>query len=1032
MNFSAWAIRNPVPSLLLFALLTLVGLYSLNRLAIQDFPDMDLPTVTISASLEGAAPAQLETEVARKIEDKLASLTLLDHITTTITDGSVSINVSFDLEKDSEEALNEVRNAVDSAKPDLPSKMNTPTVAKVTAAGSALLTYVVDAPNMREDELSWFIDNDISKALLSVKGVSSVARVGGIDREVHVDLDPALMTGMGVTLADVSQQLKAVQQDASGGRGEIGGQIQSFRVPAAVNDADAVATLQIPLSDGRRIRLDQVARVSDTHAERSTLAFVDGKPATGFQVTRQRGFSDVAVRDEIRAAVSAFQTTHPQAKIREISNTVEPIVDNYHGSMHLLLEGAILAVIVVWFFLRDWRATIISATALPLSIIPTFFAMQWLGFSLNTVSLLALALVIGILVDDAIVEVENIARHQGMGKTPFQAAMEAADEIGLAVIATTFTLVAVFLPTAFMGGIPGLIFRQFGLTASVAVIVSLLVARLLTPMMAAYFMKAPQHEPKGDSALMTRYLGWVSACLHHRGRTLLAACALFAVSLALVPFLSTAFMPAMDDGQTRVTLTLPPGSSLADTEKLALRADTLIRELPEVTRVFTSVGTASSGGGMEASTSNAVNSADLTVDMTPRGKRPKQPVVEEKIRAKLAGLPGVRINVGRGNSGEKLEVTLASDDAGALANAAAALERDMRTLRGVGAVTSGTALQRPEIQIVPDAARAAQYGVTVDVLAEAVRLATYGDYSSSLNKLNLPQRQVSVRVQLDPAVRGDLDRIAGLRVRGSEGQVALSSLADIRIGSGPSQIDRIDRYRNVTLSVELNGRPLGEVMREVRALPAMKSLPQGVSIVEQGELQRMSEMLGSFGIAMAIGLLCVYVVLVLLFHDFLQPGTILMALPLAVGGALVALLATGGSFGMPAVIGVLMLMGIVTKNSILLVEYAIMARREHGMSRFDALIDACHKRSRPILMTTIAMGAGMLPIAVGFGADPSFRQPMAIIVIGGLLTSTLLSLLVIPVVYTYVDDLAAYIKRRFHIGDKHGANAQRTEPAEQA
>ncbi len=1010
MNFSSWSIRNPVPAILLFVLLTLLGIYSLVKLPIQDFPDMELPTIRISASLEGAAPAQLETEVARKIEDKLTSLTKLDHVTTTVTDGAVSISVSFELDKNSEEALNEVRNAVDSAKADLPANMTTPTVSKVTSAGSALMAYAIEAPNLREDELSWFVDNDVTKAMLAVKGVYSVARVGGIDREVHVDLDPALMAGLGVTLADVSAQLKAMQKDASGGRGEVGNKIQSLRTLAAAHTPAEVAALTIPLSDGRRVRLDQIARISDSHAERSTLAYVDGKEVIGFQITRQKGFSDVSVREALREAVSRFATAHPQVKISEVSNTVEPIVDNYQGSMHLLLEGAFLAVVVVWFFLRDWRATVISATALPLSIIPTFLAMQYFGYSLNTVTLLALSLVIGILVDDAIVEVENIARHQHMGKTPYEAAMEAADEIGLAVVATTFTLVAVFLPTAFMGGIPGLIFKQFGITASVAVLASLLVARLLTPMMAAYFMKPPKHE-QHDGWLMTRYLGWVSACLNHRGRTLVAAALFFAASLSLIPLLSTAFMPAMDDGQSQVTLTLPPGSTLDDTARVARQTSAILREIPDVTQVFASVGTASSGGGMEASSSSEVNSATLTVDMKPRGERRKQNAVEADMRERLVVVAGARINVGRGSNGEKLQITLASDDATTLESAAAALDRDMRTLRGVGAVTSGAALQRPEIQIVPDYARAAQLGVTTEALAEAIRLATYGDYSSSLSKVNLPQRQIAVRVRLDPALRADFDRIAQLRVAGSNGQVALSSIADIRIGSGASQIDRIDRYRNVTISVELNGRVIGDVMQEVRQLPAMKNLPQGVREVQQGELQRMSELFGSFGTAMAVGILCVYVVLVLLFHDFLQPVTILGALPLSVGGALVALLLTGGSFGMPAVIGILMLMGIVTKNSILLVEYAIMARREHGLSRFEALVDACHKRSRPILMTTIAMGAGMLPIALGMGADPSFRQPMAIIVIGGLMTSTLLSLIVIPVLFTYVDDFLLWFRR---------------------
>ena len=1004
MNVSAWAIRNPVPSLLLFVLLTLFGSYGFTTLGIQNFPDMDLPTIQIQASLEGAAPAQLETEVARKIEDKLASLGKLDHVRTTITDGSVAISVSFEIDKSTEEALNEVRNAVDSAKATLPTGMNSPTVSTVTSAGGALVTYTVQAANLSEEELSFFVDNDLSKALMAVKGVNAVSRVGGVDRELHIDLDPAMMAGMGVSLGDVSTQLNAVQQDSSGGRAEVGRGVQSLRTLGAVHSVAEVAALAIPLADGRRLRLDQVASVSDSQAERSTLAYLDGTKVIAFQVTRSKGFSDLSVYDGIHAALAGFAALHPEVRIEETSNTVAPIRENYQGSIHLLLEGALLAVAVVWLFLRDWRATLIAATALPLSIIPTFLAMKLCGFTLNTISLLALALVVGILVDDAIVEVENIARHLRMGKTPYQAAMEAADEIGLAVIATTLTLVAVFLPTAFMGGIPGKIFRQFGITAAVSVLASLLVARLLTPMMAAYFMKETGREGE-DSALMTRYLGWIRGCLRHRGRTALAAALFLIGSFALVPFISTGFMPAKDDGQTRVTIELPPGSTLDDSARLARRASGLIRRVADVSSVFASVGTASTGQGMESSSSAAVNSATLTVDMKGRGERRRQVDVEDDIRTLLGRLPGARIAVGRGNSGEKLEITLASDDSGLLEGAAAALERDLRTLKGVGNVTSGAALQRPEIQIYPDFARASQLGVTVAALGEAVRLGTYGDYSSRLNKLNLPKRQVSVRVRLTPETRGDLARIGQIRVAGSRGQVALASLAELRMGSGASQIDRLDRYRNVTVSVELGGRALGEVMKEVNELPAMKHLQKGVFTVQQGELQQMGELFGSFGYAMVIGILCIYVVLVLLFHDFLQPVTILAALPLSLGGALLALLATRQSFSMPAVIGLIMLMGVVTKNSILLVEYAILARRSLGMSRFDALVDACHKRSRPILMTTIAMGIGMFPIALGWGADPSFRQPMAIIVIGGLITSTFLSLLVIPVVFTYVDDL---------------------------
>ncbi|MGO6779099.1 efflux RND transporter permease subunit [Rhizobium ruizarguesonis] len=1014
MNFSAFSIRNPVPAILLFAMLAVGGLLAFKHLSVQNFPDMDLPTIKITATLDGAAPAQLETEVARTIEDNLASLSYLDHVTTTITDGTVSISVSFKLEKDSETALNEVRNAVDSATADLPAQMQTPSVTKVTVQSSALVTYAIRSAVLNETELSWFIDNDLTKALLSVPGVGQVNRIGGVDREVHVDLDPTTMAAFGVTATTVSAQLKSVQADTSGGLGEIGGTRQTLRTLGAVASVDALKELRIPLANGQQVRLDDVASVTDSFAERSSMAYLDGKPVVAVEIKRSNGFSDSSVAADVDEAMKQFAAKHPNVQIEEAYSTLGPIIDNYDGSMHMLYEGAILAIIVVWLFLRDWRATILSAVALPLSVIPTFLVMYLAGFSLNVVTLLALSLVVGILVDDAIVEVENIARHLQMGKRPIDAALEAANEIGLAVIATTFTLVAVFLPTAFMSGIPGLIFRQFGITAAVAVLVSLVVARLLTPMMAAYFMKAHPSEEK-DGRIMRAYLAIVKAAMNRRKTTVAVTAIVVALSLATIPLLKSGFLPASDDARAQITLTMQPGATIEQTDATITKAADIIGKLQDVTHVFSSVGSASSGGGPDSSTTSSVGSATIVAVLSPIGERDrKQSEIENDIRQALSVLPGVRIAVGGGGNGTKLEITLASDDADALDSAGTALEEQLRTLQGIGAVTSTAARQAPEIQITPDFARAAALGVTSSAIAEAVRVATDGEYSADLPKLNLPQRQVPIVVRFSPETRTKLDDIKNMRVAGTNGNVDLGSIADIRIGGSPSEIDRIDRMRNVTLSVELNGRILGDVNREAQALPALQHLPSGVTLVEQGELQRSSELFQSFGLAMAIGVFCIYAILVLLFHDFLQPFTLLMALPLSLGGALVPLVVTGTSFSMSAVIGLLMLMGVVTKNSILLIEYAIMSRRQ-GMPRFDALVDACHKRARPIIMTTIAMACGMLPVALSLtGGDSSFRQPMAIVVIGGVMMSTLLSLVVIPVIFTFVDDLNEALKRLVH------------------
>ncbi len=1028
INVSSLSIKNPVPAILLFSWLTLLGLFAFRTLGIQAYPTVDLPIIMVSATQEGMAPAQLEQEVARKIENAIAPLSRLRHIRTVIVDGTVSFVVEFFIDKDVEVALSEIRNAVESIRPELPPEMTSPpVVSKLTTAGAPLLGYTVESTSMDVEDLSWFVDNELSRAMLGVHGVGKFQRIGGIDREARVDLDPVRMAALGVSAAEISQQLKRVQLNSSGGRAEIGASVQGFRTLAAASRIEELEALSIPLADGRTIRLSDIARVHDGHADRSSIALIDGKPVIGFEVTRSKGSMEVEVANAVNLALDKFRTEHPEVTIKEVYNTYQPTYNNYQGSMDLLYEGAIIAIIVVWFFLRDWRATLVATTALPLSIIPTFLGMKMLNYSLDTMTLLAISLVVGVLVDDAIVEIENISRHLRMGKSPYHAAMEAAEEIGLAVIATSFTIAAVFLPAAFIGGIPGKYFAPFGITATIAVLVSLMVARLLTPMMAAYIMKPPRHE-HSDPPLMQRYLGWVTWCLHHRKTTVAAATLFLIGSLALTSLLPTGFLPTEDRALITLVIELPPGSSLHDTEQTAQRATTLLREIPEVEGVFANVG-ASTDPYPETPTGAANidnRKATLIIRLKPRQEREAhQSKVEMAVRAKLRELPAVRFSILSGAPGTVLRVVLGSDDAESLSLAAKAVESDLRTLQGVGYITSTAALQKPEIHITPDLARAADLGVTTDNLARTIRIATTGDYRVQLAKLNLPQRQVPIRVQLDPSQRDDLERIRQIPVPARHGTVPLEAVAKIELGSGPAKIDRLDRIRNMSIETELGSRVLGDLLKEANELPSLKQLPAGVVRISDGDVEYMEELFERVSVGMLVGVVCVYIVLVLLFHDFLQPITILIALPLSLGGAFVALLLTNNALSMPSIYGILMLMGIVTKNSILLVDYVIIARRERDLDRFEALIDACHKRARPIFMTTIAMGGGMLPCALGFGiADPGFRSPMAIVVIGGLITSTLLSLLVIPVVFTYIDDLMVFLRRlarRFTAG---ATNAQ--------
>ncbi|MDT4289291.1 efflux RND transporter permease subunit [Methylomonas sp. MO1] len=1012
MSFASWSIRNPIPSILLFILLSLAGLRGLQQLSIQSLPDLDLPSVIVKLNQPGAAPAQLETEVARKVEDSIATLSGLKHIRTSITDGLVQINVEFILEKKLSDALIETKDAVDRVRSDLPTSVLQPSISAVTVGGAPILTYAIASTKLDEEALSWRVDDNVSKAMLGVAGVGRFERLGGVQREIQLEVDPVRLASLGVTATDVSRALKQVQQESSGGRGNLGLAEQSVRTLATVRQAQELAALPVAIANGREVRLDQIATVRDTVAERTQLAALDGKPLIGFNIYRAKGFDETRIANDVEQALARMREADPSLSFTLISGSVAYSQEQYEGSMMMLYEGALLAVLVVWWFLRDWRATLVSASALPLSILPTFAVMHWLGFSLNMLTMLALAIVVGILVDDAIVEIENIARHVRMGKSIRQAAAEAVDEIALAVIATTLTLVVVFMPTALMSGVSGLFFRQFGWTAVVAVLASLLVARLLTPMLAAYLLTEGHHPASVDGRLMPIYLQAVQWTLQHRQATMLLSTLFFIGACLLLPLIPAGFVPPADRGYTTVQLELPPGSSINDAGRVAEAARTVLQALAGVEHIFTAVGSSQIVGGGVTRPGEQRKGA-LTLTLSERGQRPHQSQIEQAVRAVLRDVPGARFSIGIGGPGEKMSLILSSDNAGALKASAQALERDLRTVGTLSSISSTASLERPEIAIRPDWQRAAELGVTAELIGETVRIATSGDFDAQLAKLNLDNRQLAIRVRIADAARQDLQVLANLRVRAGDKLVPLSSVAELSLASGSAQVDRYDRRRYVTVNAELGGMSLGEALAAAKTLPAVVNMPSSVKLIRTGDAEIMAELVSSFGMAMLTGLLCVFCVLVLLFKDFFQPLTILSAIPLSMGGAFIALLLTGGELNIPSMIGLIMLMGIVTKNSILLVEYALLAIREHGLSRHEALLDACHKRARPIVMTTVAMIAGMLPIALGWGADASFRQPMAVAVIGGLISSTLLSLLVVPVVFTYVDGARQSLVKQF-------------------
>lgn len=1004
MNFSAWSIRNPVPVILLFMMLTAAGLIAFNAAKVQNFPDVDLPMITVMASLPGTAPAQMETEVARKLENAMATMKGLRHLHTTVQDGVATVSAEFRLEKPPQEALDDTRAAVARVRADLPAALRDPVISKLEFKNDPILTYTVVSPRLDDEALSWFVDDQVTRRLLAVPGVGSVTRVGGVNREVRVELDPDRLLALRLSAADVSRQLGQMQREAPGGRTRLGDAEQTVRMVVSAPSAAALAAIEIPLPDGHVVRLDQVATVIDALAERRSGAFLNGKPVVGFEILRTTDASDLDVANGVRQALAALETEQPGIEITETFNAVDQVVENFEGSMSLLIEGALLAVLVVWLFLRDIRATLVAAVALPLSIIPTFLFMQWMGFTLNIITLLSLSLVVGILVDDAIVEIENIMRHLAQGKEPLVAAREAADEIGLAVIATTFALIAVFLPTAFMKGLVGKFFVQFGWTASLAVFFSLVVARLLTPMMAAYLLKKPTRA-HAEPFWMPAYLKAARWAFTHKGATL-TILAVFGIA-SCMPLVAGAikgdFMPPEDLSRKRISVELPPGSTFEQTRAIAEQARAAVTAHPHVTMVYTAIGGGSVGGNSMDGVAEA-RMANLTLNLTPRKERRglSQEDIERELRTRLQDVAGARVKVA---ADVAYTLVLSGEDSALLAQHAATVEQELRSLEGIGQVSSSSSLQRPELIVRPDTARAADLGVTTDAIAETVRVATLGDYDQFLPKLNLSQRQVPIVVRLPEASTRDLELLRQLTVPGARGPVSLRDVAEVEIASGPAQINRLDRLRNVKFEIELNGQALGDVQQRAAALPSLSHLPPGLVKNDIGEAETSNELGRSFLLAMGTGVACIYIVLVLLFHAWVQPVTILGALLLSIPGAILALFVTGTNLSMPAMIGMIMLMGIATKNSILLVEYAIVAQRDHGMPRLAALLAACHKRARPIVMTTVAMGAGMLPIALGFGADPSFRAPMAIVVIGGLITSTFLSLFVIPVLYEVLDDL---------------------------
>jgi multidrug efflux pump subunit AcrB len=1046
MNFSAWSIRNPVAPLLGFFLLLVLGWQSFNALPITRFPNIDVPLVAVSVGQSGAAPAEMESQVTKEIEDAVAGLTGAKRVTSTVTDGVSTTVIEFRMEVPTDKAVQDVKDAVDQIRGDLPGGIEAPIVTRIDVEGQAIMTFSVTAPDMTMEEISWFVDDTVTRSLQGKPGIGRVTRIGGADREIRVELDPVRLDSYGVTAQAISAQIAQTNANLGSGKISLGTGEQVIRTLGDSGTVESLANTTIALPSGRFVKLTDLGQVIDSYEELKSFSRIDGEPGVTFLVFRSKGASEVSVAEITNDVVEDLRQQNPNVAITMVDDSVFYTYGNYEAAIHTLLEGALLAILVVLAFLRNWRATLISAIALPLSAIPTFWLMDMLGFSLNLVSFLALTLATGILVDDAIVEIENIARHIRMGKTPYRAAIEAADEIGLAVIATTFTIVAVFVPVSFMPGIPGQYFRQFGLTVAIAVLFSLLVARLITPMMAAYLMRtkdAVGHEDgEKDGAIMRGYMWLVHATTKVRRSktrrwlalptyyvTLVVAVIVVIFSVIAMLQVPGSLFPPEDESRIVVSVELPPGSTLEDTAAATDAMRDAVTDIDGVKSVLVIGGSTPLGdrdvrratftiildrldNGLQRKLIDLGEALPgigaLIPEIPSEGRVRPQSEIEAEVFEAVKTVPDVRAfkAATMGGGARPFAYDILSDDEDDLNLAIQKIEEALREEPMFLNTSTEAALPRPEIQITPKADEAARLGVTVQQIASVVRVATIGDVSAALGKLSIDNRLIPIRVQLDEASRDNLARISALKVMSANGPVPLAAVATVEVAEGPSVVKRLNRLRVATLGADIApGFVLDQATARFQELLPSLGLPASVLVTPSGDAEVQAELLGSFQGAMILGVLLMMFVLILLFHSVLQPITIIFSLLLSVGGVATALIVTQNPLSMPVLIGILMLMGIVAKNAILLIDFAI-EMRARGMGRIEAVIEAGHKRARPIVMTSIAMSAGMLPSALGVGEGGAFRAPMAIAVMGGIIVSTVLSLVVVPSMYLVMDDLS--------------------------
>ncbi|MBK8838100.1 MAG: efflux RND transporter permease subunit [Hyphomonadaceae bacterium] len=1024
LPISSWAIRNPIPVVVAFTLMIVAGAYSYSRLPIKQFPNISFPMVVATVIQEGAAPTELENQVTRLVENSIASLPNIETLQSTVTLGVSTTIIQFEIGIDLQKAKDDVEARVNQIRTELPQSIQPPIVNALDFTGGTLMTFAVAHPTMSGADLSWFIDDRIARDMQSVKGVGQISRVGGINREINVTLDPTRMSSRGVTAADVNTALQRSYRNYGGGRAEVGGSETTTRVIGETLTVEELRDLTIPLRGGTSYaKLSDVADVGDGSAEIRSFARLNGRPVAGFNVVKVDDASEVDVERGVLESIARLEAANPGLKITKIFSMTDDTKANFHATEAVLVEGMILAALVVFLFLRDWRATVIAALAMPLSLIPTFFVISLFGFSLNIVTLLALTLVIGILVDDAIVEIENIQKRTLAGYTPFRAAMEGADAIGLAVLATTASIVVVFLPTSFMGGMPGQFFIEFGITVAVAVVFSLLVARFVSPLMAAYFLKPTKHDHGDVRRLPAFYESSLAWALRHRLIASAFGGLSFIATIFFVGILPKGFIPTEDPGYIMFNISAPPGSTRAQMERSATELNDLLIKQPDVENVFISIGTGGAGGQAAAAGGggggSGLTSGSATVVMRD-GHKMSTEELKQHIRPYLKQIADIRVTAlmsGSGPGGSDVNILLTSEDSAALDKAQLALLNEMKDLPEIQNPRLSPEPPGPELIIRPRTEEAARLNVSTDAIAQVARVATSGEFEANTPKFSEGERRLPIRVRLPDSIRNDLSELSQLRVPTLNGGfTTLGAVADLTYEAGPGNIQRLYRKRMASVQADFApGKLSGDATEAVDNTKTMQEILAGeeagtgvVTRARVGNEQAQMQMFGGIVVALMAGVALIYSVMVLLFKSVFKPMVILSSLPLSFSGAFLALLITGKEISMPVMIGCVLLLGIAAKNAILLVEFAIEAQ-QRGKNTYDAILEACRERARPIVMTTVAMSAGMIPTALGIGEGAGFRQPMAIAVIGGLISSTMLSLILVPVVYSFVDQFERFI-----------------------